>query len=135
MGICVGEFNHKYYLLFLYFALANAIVLIEASWRNIIPEVVLDEGGVEHVSFLYCFLALALIVLSFKLILMLYLSIYHSFYAITAQTTWEFFKRSSITYLSGVSPDRKHPFSRGIMTNLAQFWEADPTRPTVWTIS
>ncbi|AQK54204.1 Protein S-acyltransferase 10 [Zea mays] len=61
-----------------------------------------------------------LAVLIFILIFLLLLWLFHSYIAVTNQTTYEVARRKRIFYLRGV-PERVHPFSRGICRNLYDF--------------
>ncbi|GJN21805.1 hypothetical protein PR202_gb09321 [Eleusine coracana subsp. coracana] len=61
-----------------------------------------------------------LAVLIFILIFLLLLCLFHSYIALTNQTTYEVARRRRIFYLRGV-PDRVHPFSRGICRNIYDF--------------
>lgn len=132
MGICIGEFNHKYYILFLYTFLANSIVSLVEISMMIKEEVTIDAFGVEHLSIYYYGYALVLILLYFGLVLLIYLTAYHSYYLVTNQTTWEFFKRDSIPYLRGIDHSIAHPFSKGLIGNVMQLFGADLNKPINW---
>jgi palmitoyltransferase len=61
-----------------------------------------------------------LAVLIFILIFLLLLLGFHTYIALTNQTTYEVARRKRIFYLRGV-PERVHPFSKGICGNLYDF--------------
>ncbi|OAY70620.1 Protein S-acyltransferase 10 [Ananas comosus] len=58
--------------------------------------------------------------LIFCLIFLLLLLLFHSYLALTNQTTYELARRKRVLYLRGV-PDRVYPFSKGICRNLYTF--------------
>ncbi|CAL9109540.1 unnamed protein product [Musa textilis] len=67
------------------------------------------------------FIAIVLLaLLLFCLIFLLLLLIFHSYLALTNQTTYEMVRRRRILYLRGI-PEKVHPFSRGISKNLDTF--------------
>lgn len=129
MGVCIGEFNHKHYVLFLYCYLVNTFLLVRAFHLHILGEVTLDEKGVEHLSLKYYFEAVILILLYFNSFLAVYLTFFHTIFMFNNITTWEKAKRDSIWYLKNVNHDIKYPFSLGYAENLRQFFGTDSERP------
>lgn len=104
MGICIGEFNHKYYVAFLYFFLINEIIMLLTFNSAIGGEVSIDEFGLETISFKYWLYALSIIALYFFTFIAIYLTYYHTKYMLNNQTTWERVRRDSISYLKSVRP-------------------------------
>jgi hypothetical protein len=134
MGICIGEFNHKYYVLFLYSYLLNTVILMYNFHSSIVHEVLLDEFGVEHLSGKYYLYAIGLIILYFNTFLASYLTINHTMFMVNNQTTWESVKRDSIPYLKHVPASVKYPFSQGCTANIKRFFSTDANDPIEWEI-
>uniref|UniRef100_M8CFR8 S-acyltransferase n=1 Tax=Aegilops tauschii TaxID=37682 RepID=M8CFR8_AEGTA len=61
-----------------------------------------------------------LAILIFILMFLLLLLMFHTYIALTNQTTYEVARRKRIFYLRGI-PDRVHPFSKGICRNIYDF--------------
>ncbi|CAM8956348.1 unnamed protein product [Rhodiola kirilowii] len=61
-----------------------------------------------------------LITLTFALIFVLLLLLFHSYLILTNQTTYELVRRRRIPYLREI-PERVHPFSNGICSNIYNF--------------
>ncbi|XP_076959315.1 protein S-acyltransferase 10-like [Bidens hawaiensis] len=70
------------------------------------------------------FLTILLIALMFLLLLLLF----HSYLAVTNQTTYELLKRQRIPYMRMV-PERVYPFSKGACRNLYNFCFARTLEP------
>ncbi|THU58475.1 hypothetical protein C4D60_Mb03t14670 [Musa balbisiana] len=61
-----------------------------------------------------------IVILVFCFIFLLLLLLFHSYLALTNQTTHEIMRRRRILYLRGF-PSKVHPFSKGIYRNLITF--------------
>ena len=124
VGAAIGERNHRVFVFMLIVAAAcvswDVCVLAQSMWTY--PK-------------LQCAFYVSVFSLSiFPLILVASLALYHLFLVLSAQTTWEHLARENITYLQPV-PDGVNPFSRGLLTNLAEFFSRNSgcVQPITWT--
>ena len=77
----------------------------------------------------YYLYAFSLMALYFIAILTAYLLVHHLFFISKNTTTWEYFKRDSITYLANIDPSIRYPFDRGIVDNWKTVFASDRDRP------
>lgn len=79
LDMCIGEFNQKYYILFLWTYLCNLLAVSQEILSWLPPEVTVDERGIEHISWRYFWYALTMIACLFNLTLIVYLCGLHTF--------------------------------------------------------
>lgn len=119
IGNCVGERSHGlfwWYLLFQSVTVAWGLYEIASAIKrhgyssdagDAIEEFIVSSG---FTLLVFCF------VLLWAWLPMLLLS-YHSFLLWTNQTTWEFNRKTRITYLNGLKPGTR-PFDSGVLANI-----------------
>ncbi|KAJ4811778.1 S-acyltransferase [Rhynchospora pubera] len=113
LGTCIGLKNHCrfwWYLLFQTSLAAWTIILYIHILRQHIPMA-------WWKNFL---MTLALCILILIFIFLLLLCLFHSYLAMTNQTTYELARRRRVPYLRGL-PEKVQPFSQGICKNLSTF--------------
>ena len=94
----------------------------------------MDSEGREEFSNKYYLYAFSLLGIYFNAILNAYLLGHHLFFVGKNTTTWEFFKRDSITYFKDISNSIRYPFDRGIADNIKVLLGSDKERPVDWSI-
>ncbi|KAG8065758.1 hypothetical protein GUJ93_ZPchr0004g40250 [Zizania palustris] len=110
LGTCIGKRN---YCRFWWYIFEQTFL---TAW-TVALYVQLFHRGVD-VSWWKSLIGLVLLVaLILVLIVLLLLLIFHTYLALTNQTTYEIARRKRISYLRGV-PGKVHPFSKGICRNL-----------------
>ncbi|XP_034606283.1 protein S-acyltransferase 10 isoform X1 [Setaria viridis] len=113
LGTCIGKKNHCRFWWYIFeetiLCIWTAALYIESLRLDVDKAWWKDFVGV-----------ILLAVLIFILIFLLLLLGFHSYIALTNQTTYEVARRKRIFYLRGV-PERVHPFSKGICRNLYDF--------------
>jgi len=128
MGNCIGEKNHGTFWWFLFIQTVLIIwslfLLIEGlAWA---PKDSVSDF-LEH-DLLSCLVVTGIIIVGWLPIALLGL---HTYLILTNQTTWEFNRRTRITYLHGLD-DGVHPFSRGACGNINLICcDFDP-KPKYW---
>lgn len=113
LGICIGEANQKYYLLFLWAFFICSFMQIFQYLSIIGDHLWVDEAGYEHVDWLYLYLSFTIIFFVLSILVVGYLSVYHTYLALKNDTTYEMRKRSQIYYLRGII--KNHPFDKGCL--------------------
>ncbi|XP_062219865.1 protein S-acyltransferase 10-like [Phragmites australis] len=113
LGTCIGKKNHCRFWWYIFeetvLCIWTVALYIESLRLSIDKAWWKDFVGV-----------IMLAVLIFILIFLLLLWLFHSYIALTNQTTYEVARRKRIFYLRGV-PDRVHPFSKGLIRNIYDF--------------
>jgi len=113
LGTCIGKKNHCRFWWYIFeetiLCIWTAALYIESLRLDVDKAWWKDFVGV-----------ILLAVLIFILIFLLLLLGFHTYIALTNQTTYEVARRKRIFYLRGV-PERVHPFSKGICRNLYDF--------------
>ncbi|KAG2660449.1 hypothetical protein PVAP13_1KG027900 [Panicum virgatum] len=113
LGTCIGKKNHCRFWWYIFeetiLCIWTAALYIESLRLDVDKAWWKDFVGV-----------ILLAVLIFILIFLLLLLGFHTYIALTNQTTYEVARRKRISYLRGV-PERVHPFSKGICRNLYDF--------------
>ncbi|XP_062222502.1 protein S-acyltransferase 10-like [Phragmites australis] len=113
LGTCIGKNNHCRFWWYIFeetiLCIWTVALYIESFRLDIDKAWWKDFVGV-----------IMLAVLIFILIFLLLLLLFHSYIALTNQTTYEVARRKRISYLRGV-PNRVHPFSKGICRNIYDF--------------
>ncbi|XP_010550494.1 PREDICTED: protein S-acyltransferase 10 [Tarenaya hassleriana] len=113
LGTCIGQGNHcKFWW---YICEETALCI----WTFILYIEYLKDN-ISRVWWKDAIIILLLVILAISLIFVLLLLLFHSYLILTNQTTYELVRRRRIPYLRNI-PERVHPFSRGIRTNLYNF--------------
>ncbi|XP_060613515.2 palmitoyltransferase ZDHHC12 [Anolis sagrei] len=117
---CVGERNHRLFVLYLAVQLAVVLWAMETAWSGL--------GALPSFSsFSWVWLChnllllLCLLVLSVCAVVAALLLASHAYLASCNTTTWEFMSRHRISYLRHC-PDEENPFDRGVFHNLWGFF-------------
>ena len=126
IGACIGERNHRIFML----------MLIVTSCTVALDVIMLFTSITQHVLVpwqltLYIICA---VLLSIPWLVSLVLTCYHSYLICTGQTTWEHLSRLSITYLQDL-PFSIKPFSQGCVRNITEFSQrGNHEKPINWTV-
>ncbi|CAL9159769.1 unnamed protein product [Musa hybrid cultivar] len=113
LGTCIGKKNH---CRFWWYIFEETILCI---WTVILYITFLHSKDTK--AWWKDFIMIVLLVpLAFCVIFLILLLLFHSYLALTNQTTYETVKRRRILYLRGI-PAGVHPFSNGIFRNLRAF--------------
>jgi len=139
IGACVGEFNHRKFWAFLFFQTILHIWCFQIGdsgldhymWQ---PNLQNNEEDYkasgytsEYAAFMLCCLTNFIFTLFAGALL-----IYHTYLISSNQTTWEFSRRSQISYLR-IYPKGFLPFDTGFFNNLKLTFLHDNQRKT-WTL-
>ena len=95
-------------------------------------EVQINELGVESYTVKYYLYAFSLLAVYFHLILTSYLTYFHLYFTSNNQTTWEYYKRSTIQYFQNFNSHIDHPFSQGVLNNYRQMFASHSDSPIRW---
>eukprot|EP00658_Telonema_sp_P-2_P085690 TRINITY_DN981_c0_g1_i1.p1 TRINITY_DN981_c0_g1~~TRINITY_DN981_c0_g1_i1.p1 ORF type:complete len:300 (+),score=56.39 TRINITY_DN981_c0_g1_i1:222-1121(+) len=128
MGNCIGEKNHGTFWWFLFFESCLVVWTIFLLVQGICYE---NDDSVQHFleyNLLGTLMLIAILVIGWLPMALLGL---HTWLIITNQTTWEFNRRSRITYLHTL-PDGVHPFSAGCMGNVDLICCDFDSNPKYW---
>ncbi|XP_042405901.1 protein S-acyltransferase 10-like [Zingiber officinale] len=113
LGTCVGQGNH---CRFWWYVFLETILCI---WTVVLYISYLRSETVK--TWWKEFIVIVLLAaLMFCLIFLILLLLFHSYLALTNQTTYEMVRRRRILYFRGI-PEKVHPFSKGICKNLYTF--------------
>ncbi|EEC69275.1 hypothetical protein EE612_059568 [Oryza sativa] len=113
LGTCIGKKNHCRFWWYIF----EETILSIWTVALYIDSIRLDVDKAWWKDFIGVIL---LAVLIFILIFLLLLLIFHTYIALTNQTTYEVARRKRIFYMRGI-PDKVHPFSKGICRNIYVF--------------
>ncbi|XP_074561150.1 protein S-acyltransferase 10-like [Curcuma longa] len=113
LGTCVGQGNHCrfWWYIFLETILSYWTVVLYISYLR---------SEIEKAWWKDFIVIVLLAALVFCLIFLNLLLLFHSYLALTNQTTYEKVRRRRILYLRGI-PEKVHPFSKGICKNVYTF--------------
>ncbi|ESO98929.1 hypothetical protein LOTGIDRAFT_66461, partial [Lottia gigantea] len=112
---CVGERNHKYFLLFLLSTTALIFWTLYITWEGIQNEVHWSDWF--HQNFVFM---IDIIILIFGGLVVFGLLFFHSYLMCRGMTTWEAASRERITYLKYLD-DEYNPFDEGLCKNMYYF--------------
>jgi len=130
IGSCVGELNHRIFYVFLIFQnivqiwtfiIANSGLnglyerneeVVQALEDVENPEETMNYGSGEYVFFMVIAFIIFLATLFTGLLL-----IFHTYLIVTNQTTWEYTRKDTLSYLR-VYPKNFHPFNEGVWKNF-----------------
>mmetsp|Transcript_34578 Transcript_34578/g.47917 ORF Transcript_34578/g.47917 Transcript_34578/m.47917 type:complete len:533 (-) Transcript_34578:223-1821(-) len=125
VGTCIGQKNHVRF----WWYLCSQTLLVLWSLH-------LGNSAYKSADTPQLWIQANLIALVTSLVLLIVvlfvgtLWIFHTYLAVTNQTTWELTRNHKISYLSNV-PENVAPFSRGILTNLKEFCLGEIASPYV----
>lgn len=130
IGLCIGEKNRFYfwwYLVFETFLLWISAVLVVMSIRNVSGWDWFKENWAKMLVMLF---------ISFFVLMVTCLLGYHSYLALTNQTTWENISWEKISYIKQFKRKDGSPFSRGVLANLYYYCcKKYPQAYTIWHIT
>jgi DHHC palmitoyltransferase len=112
IGACVGEMNHRRFVLMLI-----AIFCTVTFDLTLLSLALLYRDLEVWVNTVY---TVCVVLLVLPTLLAAVLLFYHIYLISTAQTTWENLSRLSISYLQDI-PFSVCPFSKGLISNVAEF--------------
>ncbi|XP_050419208.1 palmitoyltransferase ZDHHC12-B [Patella vulgata] len=112
---CVGERNHKYFLLFLLTTTTLVFWTLYITWKGITH----DDKWSDWLNSNFIFF-FDILILFFGGFVVLGLLFFHSYLMIKGMTTWEAASRERITYLKYLD-DEYNPFDEGLCKNMYYF--------------
>ncbi|XP_030635169.1 palmitoyltransferase ZDHHC12-A isoform X2 [Chanos chanos] len=116
IGNCVGERNHRWFLLYLCIQLLVLVWGLQNAWSGITFALTWRQWFIQNGFLLGAFG----ITVVFSVVVLLLLGS-HLYLASVNTTTWEFMSRHRISYLKHCDSE-ENPFDRGIMCNLWDFF-------------
>lgn len=131
IGGCVGERNHRHFLVML--TVWTALLL----WQWYLIRTCLNRKPVNPLTWISrnWWVIVNIATNLVHLILIGGLWIYHLFLVATGQTTWEHLCRENIDYLQPF-PQAVHPFSFGVRQNFVRFFSRSrKTPPQEWSFN
>lgn len=111
LEVCIGEFNHKYYICFLPVFTICEVAAVVAALRLLPDEVVPMPGGFDKLTAAFYFLTLEIFFSIAAACLCATLFIKHFQLALNNDTTWERARRENIHYMSCFPESVQYPFS------------------------
>ncbi|KAG9471569.1 hypothetical protein GDO78_014258 [Eleutherodactylus coqui] len=133
---CVGEKNHRVFILYLALQLLALLWAVRIAWSGFYAAVTWSEWLLANILLLVAFMVIGVCTVVVILLLVSHL------YLISCNvTTWEFMSHHRISYLKQCDSDTS-PFDRGIIRNLWSFfctcgnvvWERVYIRDTFSTV-
>lgn len=113
---CIGENNHKFFVLFLASTLIVILWSFIIAWRAFEP----SSDWIQWLAInLIYIIDLHILFVSFLVSTGLLLT--HIYFMLTNTTTWEKFSRRNITYLRSIKDDTINPFHESYCKNIFQF--------------
>uniref|UniRef100_A0A4W3IRS7 Palmitoyltransferase n=1 Tax=Callorhinchus milii TaxID=7868 RepID=A0A4W3IRS7_CALMI len=113
---CVGERNHRLFVLYLALQLFILLWGFHIAWSGFSPAITWNDW-----LRLNAFLLMAFVLISVCLAVVLLLLVSHLYLVSNNTTTWEFMSRHRISYLKHCSTE-ENPFDQGIVKNLCTFF-------------
>ena len=130
LGTCIGQTNRVY----LWVYLLSQFLLINCSLMVLMGSINYQEDKLNFMRYngLKVLFVACMGILDIGVTLML---LFHSFLALTNQTTYEVLEREEVGYLQDWHKVLSGPFSRGLIRNLAYFfYYGNKERFTNWTL-
>ncbi|XP_048415059.2 palmitoyltransferase ZDHHC12-A isoform X1 [Stegostoma tigrinum] len=109
---CVGERNHRFFVLYLMLQLAVLLWAFHIAWSGFHTETAWKDWLQVNLLLLLAFI----VIIIFTVVVMLLL-VSHLYLISNNTTTWEFMSRHRISYLKHCGSE-ENPFDQGILGNL-----------------
>lgn len=116
LACCIGENNHKFFVLFLATSCALIVWSFMLAWKALEPSMNWKRWLVANSIYI---LDLHVLFISFLVCCGLLLT--HTYFMLTNTTTWEKFSRRNITYLRTIKDETLNPFHESYCKNISQF--------------
>ncbi|KAM9324324.1 palmitoyltransferase ZDHHC12 [Gastrophryne carolinensis] len=113
---CVGEKNHRVFMLYLTVQLVVLLWAFSLAWSGFQSEATMSDWLQYNI-----FLLVAFILICFVIMVVCLLIVCHLYLIASNVTTWEFMSHHRISYLKQCDSDT-NPFDRGTLRNLWSFF-------------
>ncbi|XP_041049462.1 palmitoyltransferase ZDHHC12-A isoform X2 [Carcharodon carcharias] len=113
---CVGERNHRFFVLYLTMQLAVLLWAFHIAWSGFRTEAAWKDWLRVNT-----FLLLAFMIIIICTVVVMLLLVSHLYLVSNNTTTWEFMSRHRISYLKHCGSE-ENPFDQGILWNLWTFF-------------